>query len=191
MSRITERKLKDKRFRKTEEAIIMALFTATEAMSPERLIKTAGISRATFYRHHGSVTNIVPNYEQYVLQKYKHTTERRPCACGGRIRLIYHYALIFFCTHKKIVQFLIERGSCNSIEKIILTLEPEITASGKVSPGEMFKIYAKETSVVIEEWGRDGFSGEEIGTVLSKIMYLTDSAKERLGPLAGFSSTKS
>ena len=69
--RITEKRLKDKRFRDTEEAIVMAFFVLKDKICLKRLIKTAGISRSTLYRHHENINKIVPDYEEYMVSKYK------------------------------------------------------------------------------------------------------------------------
>ena len=190
MSRITEHKLKDKRFRRTEEAIIVAFFTSTEVLSLERLIRNAGISRATLYRHHGGIANVVPNYEQYILQKCSHTMQYYMHVKNCGVRSLYHCLLIFLFTHKKIIQFLYKYGSRDFTTGIVMVLEPKITSTGKVSAGEMFKIYAMEVAVLIETWEQGGFDRDDITATLNKIMYLTDTAKERLGPLFDFSSEK-
>ena len=89
------------------------------------------------------------------------------------------------------MQFLLEYGSRDFIEKIILAISPKIIATGKITEGEMLRIYVKEVAAVIEEWGRTGFDRDKIVTLTDKIMYLTNTARERLGPLASFDAPKS
>lgn len=185
MERITERKLKDKRFRANEEAILVALISAKERLSPIRLARHAGISRATFYRHHKNVHEIVDDYERYILRKCKNTVMRL-IKKNAHVKTVFQRILIFLSANKMIVKFLLENGCPGLIEKIVLALKPKIIATGKVADGEMYNLYAKEVSGLIETWCRDGFNVDEISVTANKIMYLTKTAYMRLSPLKAF-----
>ena len=181
MDRITEEKLNNKRFRKTEEAIIMAFFLVKDYSSIERFIKVAKISRSTLYRHHRTISQIVPDYEKYILKKYKKVIRGLPKKTT--IKNLYQRTLIFIVANKKIAQFLHRFGNHNTLEKMIYCLKPKITSSGKITNDEMFKIYAKEVVGVIEQWEQGGFKMDETPSAVRKIMYLTNSARARLGPI--------
>ena len=71
MDRITDKKLNNKKFRKSEEATLDAFFLAKDYLSIKRIAQIAHISRSTIYRHHGSVTKITENYEVFILKRYK------------------------------------------------------------------------------------------------------------------------
>ena len=45
------------------------------------------------------------------------------------------------------------------------------------------KVYESEIAEIIFEWGKKGFLEKELGKVLSDIMYLTRTAKDRLMPI--------
>ena len=74
---LTEQKLKDKRYRKTEEAIVGAFFLAQDNLNPKKIIKVANISRATLYRHHKSVYNVVTDYKEYITIQYEATIKEK------------------------------------------------------------------------------------------------------------------
>lgn len=190
MERVTEKKLKNKKFRDSEAAIRRGFFLLKNKLSVERLIKVAKISRSTLYRHHKNIHEVIPNYERFVLRRCKNTM--RHLARNKRIRLktLYERLLIFMSANRPIMEFLLEFGDRNFIEKIVFALEPKITATGKVNNGEMFKIYAKEVAGLIETWGHAGFDPDAIPIVINKIIYLTDTAHIRLSPLTSFDPPK-
>lgn len=181
-NRITDKKLRDKRFRKTEEAIILAFIEAKERLSPERIIRIAHISRSTLYRHHHSIQDIAPDYEEYILRKYhsfiKHNCNKKGTNCG----FLYHRILVFISVNHILIDFLLRFGNQNIIEQMILELNTTISIYEDFSE-EIFYIYAKEVSGVIEKWGTGGYSRESITPTVRKITYLTDTALHRLKPL--------
>ena len=85
--------------------------------------------------------------------------------------------------NQKDMQFLLQHGNPNFTETLILVLGPQLLASDKIKNQAMLQIYVKEISSLIENWQRSGFKKDEIPTVIEKIMYLTDTARIRLGPI--------
>ena len=183
-SKITDQKLKNQRFRKTEEIIIVNFCLLKGNLSVCRLIKTAKISHSTFYRHHHSIHEIIPNYEQYVLRKYKSLIKKTLRNKSTRLPHLFRMTLIFLTIHQKIVQFLLDYGSPNFTETLLSSLSPEFLAAGQIKNQVMLEIYLKEISALVEQWERNGFNKEEITAVTDKIVYLTDTAIARLGPVA-------
>ncbi len=181
--RITDKKLKNKRFKKTEEAIIMALFAAKETLSIDRIIRIAGISRSTLHRHHKTVYDIIPNYERYILRKYERSITCVLKIKKIRLACVYRKTLIFIRVYHRIIELLIKYGKPDIIEKIIAVIKPKILATGKITNTAMFAIYTKEVSEIIAQWVLNGFDKAEILNTVEKIMYLTNSAKDRLGPI--------
>ena len=186
LGKITEKKLKNQRFRRTEASVRKAYLSLRESLSLERLIKTARISRSTLYRHHKNVYLIVPDYEEYILSKYTRFTKRFINLKYFRLKDLYEQTFIFLCKYQEIAEFLAQCSSRNLTEESLRVLEPKILATGKVTNGEMLDIYFKEVATLIEAWQQNGFQKSEISTVVDKIMYLTDTAHTRLGPLAQF-----
>lgn len=161
----------------------MALFTAKEILSVDRLIKIAGISRSTLYRHHKSVYEITPNYELYILKKYSRALKRTLKTQRAKLPCVYRKILIFIKSHHQIIEFLLQYGKSNLIEGMINMLKSKLFSTGKITNEAMFEIYCKEVSGVIVHWLLNGSEKSEILSVVDKIIYLTDSAKLRLGPI--------
>ena len=181
MDRITDKKLNNKKFRKSEEATLDAFFLAKNYLSIKRITQIAHISRSTIYRHHGSVTKITENYEVFILKRYKKTIYK--LLKTSTIRQLYRRTLIFIVANKKIVQFLYQFGDRSTFEKMVYCLKPKIIVSHKISNDEMFKIYAKEITCIIEDWAQKDYKIDDIPAVVSKIMYLTDTARVWLSPI--------
>ena len=187
MDRITEKKLQNRRFRGTEETIIITLLTIRDSISLERFLKIAKISRSTLYRHHKNLSEIAPDYEKYILKKCKNTMKRLMKNPNSRLKTLYYHILIFMSANRLIMRFILKYGKRDFFERIITAIKPKIINIGKVEEGEMFKIYAKEIAGLIEEWGRAGFNKNSITSTVDKIMFLTNTAHIRLSPLASFS----
>lgn len=182
-SHITETKLKNKRFKKTEIAILMAFSSVKGILSVSRLIKVACISRSTFYRHHKTIYEIIPDYEKFILKKYRSYTYHLIKIKSIRLKTLYERTLTFMVAYREILQFLYEHGSTNLNESMLLLLKPKIISVSKISHPEIFDIYIKEVATVINKWQQDGFNKNEISPTVHKIMYLTDTARTRLGPV--------
>ena len=187
--RITDKKLKNKRFQKTEEAIIMAFFLSKEKLSLKRLLYLAKISRSTLYRHHKNLTEIAPDYEKYILKKCKSYIKPLMKKDEPGLKNLYQRILVFMVANRLIIRFLLKYSNQNFLEKIVRALKPKILATGKVANGEMFNIYTKEIATIIEEWCKLGFKKDAIVPTTNKIMYLTDQAYIRLSPLNSFNKT--
>ena len=71
------------------------------------------------------------------------------------------------------------------VERMILRLRSKLksTCCLPKNSEKMLRVYAKEVAGVIEEWGKDGFKEGELEAVLGKIMYLTETMRQRLGPV--------
>lgn len=179
---LTEQKLKDKRYRKTEEAIVGAFFLAQDNLNPKKIIKVANISRATLYRHHKSVYNVVTDYKEYITRKYA-STINKSINRGATLRQIFQRTLVFIIANRKIITFIQKFGDQSVIESMLYTLEPRVIDSHKVDPGEMCDIYVKETSAIIESWFSQGAHPTQFTAVISKLTYLTDTAKSHLGKI--------
>ena len=184
MDRFTEEKLKNKKYRNNEEAIRRAVFLTKHKLSVRCLIKTAHISRATLYRHHQNINEIIPDYENYVLKRFQsivHFAKKKDI----KLNLVYERLLLFILAHRVIILCIFKHcKNSNLIEKMIESLEPTIIATHTIKNDEVFKIYTKEVAYIIQSWQQDGFKKEEITVTLNKILYLTQTAQIRLSPIA-------
>lgn len=184
--RITEKKLKNKRFRNTEETIIATLLTTKELLSPSRLIKIAGISRSTLYRHHQNVHEIIPDYERYISRRFKTNYARLMKIGYIRLRFLYEQIFPLLLANQPIIKLILQHDNRSFTEQIIAILKPKILTVARISDGEAFRIYAKEVAALVEAWCNNGFKRTEINPTVDKIMYLTSTAHTRLSPLVQF-----
>ena len=182
-SKITEQNLKNQRFRKTEESIIINFCLLKGNLSVKKLIRTAKISHSTFYRHHSSIHEIIPSYEQYILKKYRNIVKKNPYCKKAQLRYLFRNTLIFLVVHQKIMNFLSRYGSPNFTEALLLALSPKLLSTGKITSKDMLDIYLKEVAVIIDKWQQNGYKKEEITKTVDKIMFLTNTARIRLGPV--------
>lgn len=189
--RITEQKLRNKRFLKSEETTIVTLLSVKEMISMNRFIRLAKISRSTINRHHGNLQSVAPDYEKYLMNRCRSVTKRLRNDPSSELKALFFRVLIFLFVNRLYVTLVLEKGNHNVIEKLILILKPKILASSQVSDGEMFDVYLKEISGLIEAWCRAGFNKKSLSATVAKITYLTDTANIRLSPLASFNNDRS
>ena len=186
VKRITEKKLKNKRFKHSEESIVRALLVAKDKLSLSKIIRVAHISRSTLHRHHGNISEIVPNYEKYILRKWKVRINHLSKIKSLPLKFLYERLLSFLASNHQIIKLLLKYDDHIFIEQFVIALKPKVLATGKIMDGEVFALYTKEVSGLIEAWCNTNFDINAIPTVVAKIMYLTDTAQTRLSPLAQF-----
>ena len=180
---ITDKKLGNQRFRQTEEAVLGAFFGSKKVLNARIIVKRARISRSTLYRHHKTVYEIVPDYEEYILEKYDNLM-RGLIKRNIRLKTAFHQMLIFILRNKRVFKIIMDKGNENILEKMIRRMEPKIVKIYRLPEdcGKMLRIYEKEIAGVIDGWRRGGFVEDEM-RVLADIMYLTATIRQRLGAL--------
>ncbi len=179
---LTERKMKNKRYRRTEKAILIALFSFRHFPSMGMIAKRARIAKSTAYRHHNNSYEILTDFEDYLVARY--WRETRILMRIRRVRLIslFRQMLAVLAFHREELEILLGGGWDRVIEKLVTELKPKIIERLKISDKQS-DILVKEITGVIEQWGRKGFCEEEIAMNVEKIKYLITTARERLGPL--------
>lgn len=179
-SGLTEKRMQDKRFRRTEDAILVAVIPAKEELSVAKIVKDASISRSTFYRHHRTVQSIVSDYETYIIKQFLKLINR--WNQNQRLSVYYEQTLLFINANKIIVGFLLEHGESKVIEKMVKVIEPMIIKIYRIPKNRelMLAVYRKEVLGIIEEWKKNDFESEAMKKVLGNIMYLTESLRGRL-----------
>ena len=98
--RITEKRLNNKRFKKSEEALIRAFFSERRRLNARVIMKRAKISRSTLYRHHRTIYDIVPDYEDFILVKYNRLMRKLTDKKRTNMRIIYYQMLITISLEK-------------------------------------------------------------------------------------------
>lgn len=183
MPLITEKKLRNKRFYQTEVTIITAYIATRELLSVSRLVRSAGISRSTLYRHHKTIYAIVPDYEAYALRSYRRHINRLLKIKGIHISHLYESTLMFMTRYRKVLQLLTDYSDKDITKLMLCHLQPKILASGKITNQQMFELYISQASTLINQWQRDGYKREEISPIIDKLNYLTNTARKHLAPI--------
>lgn len=190
MDRITEKKLKNKRFRSTEITIISALLSIKDRISLSRLVRTAHVSRSTIYRHHKNVLEIVPNYEEYIWRKSKKMLMRLMKLKYIHLRVLYERILVILASNRQIMELILKHGDQNFIERLVAILKPKVLASSDMSGGEVYELYVKEVAGLIGIWCQAGFDLDASSALLDKITYLTETSHKYLDPLKRFDEAR-
>lgn len=183
---LTEKQLKNKRFRNTEEAILLAYCIAKDNLSPGRIAHLAHISRSTFYRHHQSTASVATDYEAYIYRKATSAITHLLKIKHLRLSTIYNRLLIFISANRRVMSFIIDFGSSDFLSRLLLILEPKLTSATKLQDEELLQIYISEVASLIKSWRSSDFNCRQIPTLVNKIDYLTDTASIRLRPVALF-----
>lgn len=181
---ITEKRLKNARFRKTEETILRVFFEG-ECRCICKLAKRAGVHRTTVYFHHHRVVAIPTDYQHYVLYMYKKTLKRLISGGDGKIETVFEITLLFMMQNKKLFKVALYTGDTTVYRKMVWMLRPLIEKSMGLPKNSkrMFNVYASEIVALMDEWGKKDYLEEEMKTVLKNILYLTKSLRTRLAPI--------
>lgn len=179
------RGIQNKRYRKTEEAILEVLLKAKEMPSTGELTKRARISRSTLYRHHRAIPGIIPDYERDILLIFKQEFKRYIKQKNQSLESVYLRMLVFILRHKRVFKILFRYSGDRVVEIMIFDFRNIIIKTCHLSKNseKIIKIYSKEVAGIVEGWGKDGFSETEINHTLKNIMYLTATMKQRLSPV--------
>ena len=185
--RLTERKLKDARFRKKEEAIFEVFFDGSNRgqLSVKELARKAGVDKATLYRHHRAIREIVGDYEDYILKKYVRSVQIVRKKENVDLRRIYYDMIIFILQNREVFRALMMVRDFGVIEKMVLILKPEMVDFVGLPSGHerVLMVHGGEIVGLIIEWGISGLEEERITRLLNDMMYLSETAKTRLTPL--------
>ena len=181
---LTEKRMRDKRFKRTEEAILRVFFEEDNYISPLEMAKKVGVARSTFYHHHRAIREIIPDYEKFLLCRYRRKIRRLLKKRGVRMRVLFFEMLVFIMKHQETFGVLIRNKNTEIIEEMIKEMLPRIGQPMGLpkNSGKIVRVYISEIIEVIKMWGEEGFSSS-IGEVLDNMMYLTETARLRLKPL--------
>lgn len=179
-----DKRLKDKRFMKTERAILRAFFGAKRRINTKKLAARAKISRSTFYRHHRNLQRVLPDVEKWLIEEFGEEAEKMSLAKRVKVRFLYYRLLSFIYRRRREFEAILERGDVRTIEKMVNELLPAVGKRYGINREgeEAIRVYEKEVAGVVETWILEDFSTSEKG-VLKDMMYLTRTARERLGAL--------
>jgi AcrR family transcriptional regulator len=183
--RLTDKRMSDGRFRRTEEAILVA-FMKNNWGSAGKIVKEAGIKRSTFYSHHKTVTVILLDYRKYIFKKYTKMMQRFLKKENISLKNVYFRLIMFVLANKKIFLMFLKVGDREVLNKMIDRMHFYIEREARLTKKQkrVFEICKAELVVLIEEWEAKGFREDRIDALLDNMIYLTRTAWTRLGATA-------
>ena len=183
-ARITDKKLANKNFRKTEEAILKVFFR-DEYICANRLAKEAGVARGTVYHHHDAVRNIIPDYEYYLIAKYRSYLTKISKTKDIKLESLFTRMLLFMVMQKRFFVILKRGGDARIIGRMIDCLRKQIIRRMMITRkrDDIFEIYKSEITTLVKTWCEEGFDVNEIGKMVENMVYLAETARMRLGVL--------
>ena len=184
-SGLTEKKLRDRRFRRTEEAILKVFFEEDVYIGIDSLAKRIGVARSTVYHHHKKMREIVPDYRKYFLRNYKRGISKILSKKDLRINTLYEYIAYFLLRYKMEFTVLLKGKDHETLVQIMSIIRNKIESAMRLpkNSDKIYSIYASEVVELIRDWAVKGFSEQEIVKLVSDIMYLTTTMRERLMPI--------
>lgn len=180
---ITEKRLKNQRFKKTEDLIIKVLFDG-KCNSIKSFAKEIGIARSTIYLHHHRIAAIPSDYKHYILYMYKKSLKQNHNRYE-RIEVVFRRLLLFIMQNKKFFKIaLINCDRTVFIEMIEMTwpLIERIMSLPRNSR-RMLKVYVGEAEALLHEWSQMDFSEQEMKRLLENFLYITRTFRVRLAPI--------
>lgn len=179
---ITEKRLNDKRFKKTEEAILRAFFDKNGYITVMEIAKKVGVTRSTIYGHHRVMREIVKDYKKFILKKYNFTIKNVLQKKRMGARELYTQIMFFIIRNQGVFKIVMKENGREVFISMIDKLKPELMKYMRIANNyeTMYGVYKNEVATLLEKWGEGGFKKEEIESVLKDIIYLTDTARVRL-----------
>ncbi|MBQ6313957.1 TetR/AcrR family transcriptional regulator [Candidatus Saccharibacteria bacterium] len=180
-SGLTEKKMKNKKFRQTEMAIFAAYYKLHDFPSAKTIAKRANISRSTLYRHHALPRAISNNYEKYLLDTYSNRI-KKSLRKKSSLKTLFFRTLIFIHSDHVIFEALFESGHKEIIKRMLDKLKKQILKEWNYAgdTNKLYKVYQNEVLGIIELWGEHGFGSDKIEELLDDILYLNKTAPKRL-----------
>lgn len=179
---ITEKRLANKRFRRSEEAILRAFFDGDNYISIDRMAAKAGVARSTIYHHHRAVREILPDYEKYILWQYRRMIKKVLQNERLNMNMICLKILVFVLSNKWIFEILVRGGDGRIFERMLLEIRADLEKMMRLpkNSGILFAVYKSEIARLMCEWGARGFNERELEKVRTEMAYLTETARARL-----------
>lgn len=183
-SGLTEKRMKNKRFCKTEKAIFLAYYKLRDYPNAKKLAKTANISRSTLYKHHKKIQAIPADYEDFLLQNYAKAIKKylkKP----AEFKTILFRTHAFIFANREIFGALFKEGHKETIKKMFNILKPNVLNEWGLTGNldKIYNIYTNEILGIIESWEKQNFSEKSLEQVLNDTLYLTKTSKQKLLPL--------
>lgn len=180
---ITEKRLKNRRFKRTEEKILEAYFEGECTLCG--LAKRIGVARTTVYFHHHRIASIPVDYQHYILYIYKKALTRIEKSSDLKIESVFEITLFFILQNKELFQVALRTGDTLVYRKMMIMLRPLIIEAIRLPKNSkrMFNVYAVSVAELLDEWGKSGFKEAEMKELLKNILFLTKTFRTSLAPI--------
>ena len=179
---ITEKRLRNKKFRKTEDAILEVMLKEKDYMGLGAMAKEVGVARSTVYYHHRTVRAIVPDYKAYILMKYRRMIRKVLRNRRVRMRMVYLNMLTFMVINRRAFMIFDRVGDKSVMVVMIDELRRKVETMARLprNSRKAFVVFRGEVLAILEKWSENAYDEAEIGEVLSDLSYLTETARTRL-----------
>lgn len=179
---ITEKRLNNKRFARIEWAILEAYFDGELCVSAGIMADRVGVARSTIYNHHRTVREIIPDYEKFILRKYRRMIRKALKRRCVNIKGLYTKALFFMLQNKRVFVILIRGGDRYVIEQMVREFRGRIEAAMRLpkNANDLYNVYVDEVAGLILRWSVAGLREADMNELLVNIMCLTETMRQRL-----------
>lgn len=183
--RLTEKKMKNRKFRKVEEAILGFFCAKGFVFGLDKAVKEIGIARSTFYHHHRTMADVLPDYRRYILRKYNKMINRIMHNKNARVKIVYLNIIIFIVQHRDAFELLLRDENVIILNVMIDMISEKMMRRMGLTQRmrKIYSVYNGEVTRILYEWIETGADIDESGRLLSDIIYLTQTAKQRLAPI--------
>ena len=175
--RLTEKRMSDARFRRTEKLIFDAICQKDPTPSVRQITKTTGLAKSTFYLHHATSHAIIPDIKWFILQKYVKSIHGQV-----QIKRLYTTTLFFILNHKRFFLFLTGRGDRDFLIKMLRQLDAQIELTARLpqNSDKILRVHSGEICELIFCWCESGMPEEGISRLISETLFLTKTLRPRL-----------
>lgn len=183
---ITEKRMNNRRFRKTEDAIVRAFFDCGACAGMSEVARRAGMARSTVYYHHSAVREILPDYKRYIIRDYTRMIGKMLRKKQMRMKQVFLTILAFMARNRGIFMLFAKVHDTEVMREMMGRLRGKVESFARLprNSDKIFQVYRGEVVAVLERWGEDGYKDGKMTEVLGDMMYLTETARVRLGRLA-------
>ena len=178
---ISDKRLKNRRFRKTEELILKIVFREGFLVSTRDVANKAGVARSTIYRHHQTLKRVLQDYQKFMVKKFriwiksKSNEKMTP-------KMLYERMIVFIVQNQFVFEMLVKHGGTGVLKEMIMALEPKIVDLVRLPKNhqKVFLVYTNEIVGLIEAWVVDGCDDAKIKSLITDAVYLTETMRTRL-----------
>ncbi len=179
---LTKKRLNNKKFFRTEDAILKVILREKDYMGLGTMAKKVGVARSTVYYHHRAIKEIVPDYKVYILMEYKRMMRKALKNNDIRIKQVYLKMLTFIMINRRLFMVFDKMGDKSEMSKMVDELRTKIEEVTGLphSSEKVFVVLRGELLAILEKWGESEYDEMMIEEVLGDLSYLTNTARNRL-----------